>query len=44
MNMPNKEDVYNIRVVNLNIGSVELLRSKGEGLNVTVHNYCTIQS
>ena len=30
--MPYKEDAYSIRVVNLNIGSVELLRSKG-GVN-----------
>ena len=30
--MPYKGDAYSIRVVNLNIGSVELLRSKG-GVN-----------
>ena len=30
VSMPSKEDAYSIRVVNLTIGSVELLRSKNE--------------
>lgn len=42
VNMPSKEDAYNIRVVNLNIGSVEILGSK-EGICNNLL-YCVIQS
>ena len=36
--MPYKEDAYNIRVVNLNLGSVELLKSKGVKCSIDVYS------
>ena len=38
--MPSKEDAYSTRVVNLNLGSVELLKSKGT--KILTYNYCSI--
>lgn len=36
VNMPSKEDAYSIRVVNLTIGSVELLRSKNGNVRYVI--------